>query len=272
METHHTGAQRLAAVEVSRGQASVLRALAQRVLKGHECDNHVLTLALTRKPPRGQEYRPRTTKDPFARRIAAALAPLRELPPLPGRPDADFATLMQLHHPSGVALAQAELAFGKNAELKKAVRAIVRDGQQEIRQYQHWLRAHPVARPSNYSAVLHAVRMSCLRRPVLACHTRFLATARRADAAPASRLEPGPAYPLSRHVHTSQAQSKAATLRPLPTGRHPGHGEPVLFVAVPRHLRVSESKATYKIRRRTCIIWPNNARKWRCLAALQSCE
>jgi uncharacterized protein (DUF305 family) len=143
MTVHHVGAQRLAAVEVSQGQDSTLRALAQHVLKGHERDNHVLTLALTKQPPKGQEYRPGNTKDPFVRRIAAALAPLRQLPSTPGPLDVDFATLMQVHHQTGVALAQVELAFGKDAELKDAARRIVRDEQAEVKQYQRWVKAHP---------------------------------------------------------------------------------------------------------------------------------
>lgn len=101
MSVHHAGAQRLAAVEVSQGKDSTLRALAQHVLKGHERDNDVLTLALARQPPSGQEYRPGNAKDPFVRRMAAALAPLRQPPPTPGAIDADFATLMQVHHQSG---------------------------------------------------------------------------------------------------------------------------------------------------------------------------
>lgn len=148
MSVHHAGAQRLAALEVAQGKDSTLRALAQHVLKSHERDNHILTLALTREPPGGQEYRPGNAKDPFVRRIAAALAPLRQLPPTPGPLDADFATLMQVHHQSGVALAQTELAFGKNTELRDAARRIVRDEQAEIKQYQRWLKAHPAA-PSN---------------------------------------------------------------------------------------------------------------------------
>ncbi|MBH8560427.1 DUF305 domain-containing protein [Hymenobacter negativus] len=142
MSVHHSGAQRLAAVEVAQGQDSTLRALAQHVLKGHERDNHVLTLALTRQPPAGQEYRPGNDRDPFVRRITAALAPLRQPPPLPGTLDADFATLMQVHHQTGVALAQTELAFGKDAEVRNAARQIVRDEQAEIKQYQRWLKTH----------------------------------------------------------------------------------------------------------------------------------
>jgi uncharacterized protein (DUF305 family) len=138
---HHAGAQRLAAVEVAQGKDSTLRALAQHVLKGHERDNHVLTLALTREPPAGQEYRPGNTKDPFVRRITAALTPLRQLPPAAGSIDTDFATFMQRHHQSGVALAQVELAFGRNGEVKAAARNIVRDEQAEVRQYQRWLKA-----------------------------------------------------------------------------------------------------------------------------------
>jgi uncharacterized protein (DUF305 family) len=143
MTIHHVVAQRLAAVEVAQGKDSTLRELAQHVLKGHERDNHVLTLALTKQPPKGQEYRPGNTKDPFVRRITAALAPLHQLPATPGPLDTDFATLMQVHHQTGVALAQVELAFGKDAELKDAARRIVRDEQAEIKQYQRWLKAHP---------------------------------------------------------------------------------------------------------------------------------
>ena len=143
MTVHHTGALRLATVELSHGRDSTLRALAHHVLKGHERDNSVLLLALARQPPKGKEYRPGNTRDPFVRRIAAALAPLRQPPPTPGPLDADFATLMQVHHQTGVALAQVELAFGKDAELKGAARRIVRDEQAEIRQYQRWLEVYP---------------------------------------------------------------------------------------------------------------------------------
>lgn len=144
MTIHHEGAQRLAAVAISQGQDSTLRALAQHVLKGHKRDNHLMTLALKREPPGGQEYRPGNTKDPFVRRITAALAPLRELPPSTGSIDVDFATLMQRHHRSGAALAQVELDFGKSAEVTAAARAIVRDEQAEIKQYQRWLKVHPI--------------------------------------------------------------------------------------------------------------------------------
>ena len=143
MTVHHAAAQRLAAVEIAQGKDSSLRELAQHVLKGHERDNHVLTLALTRQPPKGQEYRPGNSKDPFVRRIAAALASLHQLPATPGPLDTDFATLMQVHHQTGAALAQVELAFGKDAELKNAARRMIRDEQAEIKQYQRWLTAHP---------------------------------------------------------------------------------------------------------------------------------
>jgi uncharacterized protein (DUF305 family) len=148
MAVHHAGAQRLATVEIASGKDSTLRALAQHVLKGHERDNHVLALALLKQPPKGQEYRPGNAQDPFVRRIAAALAPLRQPPPTPGSIDTDFAALMQVHHQTGTALAQVELAFGKDAELKEAARRIVRDEQAEIKQYQRWLKAHAAA-PAN---------------------------------------------------------------------------------------------------------------------------
>ncbi len=56
--------------------------------------------------------------------------------------DTDFATLMQVHHQTGVSLAQVELSFGKIPELKDAARRIIRDEQAEIKQYQRWLKVH----------------------------------------------------------------------------------------------------------------------------------
>lgn len=59
--------------------------------------------------------------------------------------DTDFATLLQRHHRSGVALAQVELAFGRNTKVKAAARNIVRDEQREVKQYQRWLKARAAA-------------------------------------------------------------------------------------------------------------------------------
>ena len=69
-------------------------------------------------------------------------APVAIPPPTPGPLDTDFATLMQVHHQTGVALAQVELSFGKVPELKDAARRIIRDEQAEIKQFQRWLKAN----------------------------------------------------------------------------------------------------------------------------------
>jgi uncharacterized protein (DUF305 family) len=75
-------------------------------------------------------------------RKALAGPSLRPSPPTPGPLDVDFATLMQVHHQTGAAVAQVELDYGKVAELKDAARRIVRDQQAKIKQYQRWLKAH----------------------------------------------------------------------------------------------------------------------------------
>lgn len=55
-----------------------------------------------------------------------------------GDPDRDFVTMMLPHHQGAVDMAKVELRFGKDPELRKMARAIVKAQEKEIVRMQRW--------------------------------------------------------------------------------------------------------------------------------------
>lgn len=65
-----------------------------------------------------------------------------------GDPDSDFAGMMIAHHQGAIDMANIELKYGKNPELRKAAQKMIADQTQEIAQMQAWRAAHPT-KPMN---------------------------------------------------------------------------------------------------------------------------
>lgn len=63
--------------------------------------------------------------------------------PLTADADRNFVTGMIPHHQGAIDMAKAELAYGKDAELKKLARDIVAAQEKEIAMMKEWLAAHP---------------------------------------------------------------------------------------------------------------------------------
>ena len=62
--------------------------------------------------------------------------------PMSGDPDVDFAMMMRIHHQGAIEMANAELANGKNPQMKKMAKAIVAAQKKEIAQFDAYLSAH----------------------------------------------------------------------------------------------------------------------------------
>ncbi len=63
----------------------------------------------------------------------AMMAPMKNMGNMTGDPDRDFASMMAEHHMSAVAMAKLELKYGKNPELLKLSKNIIKSQSEEIK-------------------------------------------------------------------------------------------------------------------------------------------
>lgn len=168
MRENHRAAVAMSALELQRGSDPALRPIAQDIHRAHQRLVVGLDSIITRiqaQPPAFPEH---TTKShELAKLLEAAIQGLppaahrviggaegdatprndhRE-PPTEnagtGSIDRDYAALLVPHHENSIALARAELQFGRDEALQKAAFLVLQDQQREIEQVQTWLRQHP---------------------------------------------------------------------------------------------------------------------------------
>lgn len=63
--------------------------------------------------------------------------------PMTGDPDHDFVAMMTPHHAGAIDMAQVELRYGHDPELRRMAREIIAAQQREIVQMNAWMAAHP---------------------------------------------------------------------------------------------------------------------------------
>lgn len=60
-----------------------------------------------------------------------------------GKADTDFAMMMVVHHQGAIDMAKAELASGKNPEMRKTAEKVIAAQTKEIAQLEAWLKKNP---------------------------------------------------------------------------------------------------------------------------------
>lgn len=60
-----------------------------------------------------------------------------------GDTDHDFAMMMRDHHQTGIDMAKAEVANGKDSAMVSEAKKIIASQQKDIQKFDAWLRAHP---------------------------------------------------------------------------------------------------------------------------------
>ena len=71
--------------------------------------------------------------------------------PMSGDTDRDFAAMMKIHHQGAIDMAQAELASGKDPQLRKMAQSIISAQKKEIKEFDDWMKK----RPRNASTEMH---------------------------------------------------------------------------------------------------------------------
>ncbi len=95
----------------------------------------VVAVALAQLPGRAQP-----SADPDSGMMAAmeAMSQTMAAAPLTGDPDHDFVAMMIPHHQGAIAMAQFELAHGKDPAMRKLAQAIITAQEAEIADMQAW--------------------------------------------------------------------------------------------------------------------------------------
>jgi uncharacterized protein (DUF305 family) len=62
--------------------------------------------------------------------------------PMSGDTDHDFASMMKMHHQGAIDMAQAELASGKDPQLRKMAQNIISAQKKEIKDFDEWMKKH----------------------------------------------------------------------------------------------------------------------------------
>ena len=83
-------------------------------------------------------------KDPASEAYVAAMRRMHDAMPMrqTGDPDVDFVRGMIPHHDGAVAMAEVELRYGKDPELKRLAQEVVDAQRKEIGLMQGWLKKH----------------------------------------------------------------------------------------------------------------------------------
>jgi uncharacterized protein (DUF305 family) len=139
MLAHHRGAVAMANLELHDGQDAAMRQLATTIKADQQVEIGELAQSIYRLRSAPANYRPQDPSDRFTSKMKAAMdGMMKNTPPVVADADSSFNRLMTLHHQSAVAMARAELAYGRDAKLKELARRIVAAQQQEIQQLLNW--------------------------------------------------------------------------------------------------------------------------------------
>lgn len=140
MMAHHRGAVAMAALELEQGKDATLRAMAEKISADQRREIQEMEGLATRLKNAPANYQPTDPADPFMVQMKASMDGMMKNPGQPsGSVDKDFAQMMIPHHQGAVAMAQAELAYGRDTRLKQMARQMIEAQQKEIQQLETWL-------------------------------------------------------------------------------------------------------------------------------------
>lgn len=91
----------------------------------------------------GMAAQPKGDRGPSSQALNGIIARMNQDMALPfsGKTDADFVKRLIAHHQAAVDMAKVELAFGKDADVKKVAEGVIKSNEDDIAKMQEWLKA-----------------------------------------------------------------------------------------------------------------------------------
>ncbi|RNI24071.1 DUF305 domain-containing protein [Rufibacter latericius] len=138
MAIHHEGALAMAQEEADNGQDTMLVNMAKTTLATQkEEQDRLQQFVSSHQPASGDTAASMQLMQPMKAMMAGMDHSMK------GTTDHHFASLMAMHHQSGIDMAKAYLPNAKVPELKAMAQKIVEDQQKEKEMLDTWLKGHP---------------------------------------------------------------------------------------------------------------------------------
>ena len=138
MVMHHQAAIDMSEVEIAKGNDSRIKTMAQNIITAQKLEIVQLQqfvknyrMPETKMEKGEMQHDMRTT-------MKAMMDNMMNMK-MSGNTDKDFVMMMIPHHESAVSMAEAEIANGKDAALKKMAQKMINDQSREIKEFKAWL-------------------------------------------------------------------------------------------------------------------------------------
>lgn len=139
MIAHHQGAIDMSEIERRDGKDATLKAMAGKIIADQKQEQADFDKAADRLDGSAKNYTPKDPADKFQAGLDAGMK-IQMTPLTPtGNVDMDYALMMLPHHKAAMAMSKAEVANGKDAEVKKMAQLGIDQQTKEIQQFNDWL-------------------------------------------------------------------------------------------------------------------------------------
>lgn len=139
MIAHHQGAIDMSEIELRDGKDATLKAMAEKIIADQKKEQSDFDKAADRLDGSAKNYAPKDPADKFQADLDAGMK-IQMSPLTPtGNVDMDYAMMMLPHHQAAMAMSKAEVANGKDAEVKKMAQLGIDQQTKEIQQFNNWL-------------------------------------------------------------------------------------------------------------------------------------
>lgn len=145
---HHIGAVDMAEIQLKYGTDEEMRQLAQEIIDAQKAEIEQMQTWLANNPDAAEPTADTKTMQQAYTEGMDAMHGEMMLGIADPDPDMAFARGMLPHHVGAVDMAQVQLKYGKNPEMRKLAQEIIDAQQAEIEQMRNWITAHGGIVPS----------------------------------------------------------------------------------------------------------------------------
>jgi len=137
MKEHHIGAVEMSAVEISSGNDTKLKDMAQKISDKQQKEITELETIMSQSKSGDTNYS--QDDQGLGKAMMDNMMSMMEMPATKGSTDKDFAVMMIKHHKDGIKMGQIILKYAKNTKFREMTEKMIADQNKDIRELEMWL-------------------------------------------------------------------------------------------------------------------------------------